>query len=166
MTTNGLEERFALAKSFPVESWTPSYCGDSRIRICRDCRWFHEGTAITRRELVLLFAKLLRLDTEGYMIVTPAEKLSVSVEDVPFLAVDVDAKGDDLIFTTNVGDSVQLNVDNALRMAGTVPYLHVRHGLEARLSRSVYYQLAAISVEVAGRQGVWSGGRFHVLYPV
>jgi len=41
-----------------------------------------------------------------------------------------------------------------------VPYLHVRRGLEARVSRPVYYQLAEMAVTHDGAMGVWSGGTF------
>jgi hypothetical protein len=44
------------------------------------------------------------------------------------------------------------------------PYVHVRKGLEARISRAVFYQLADLAVpgegEHAGYLGVWSGGYF------
>ena len=133
------------------------------MRIARDGAWFHDGAPITRPELVRLFAGLLRLDAEGYMLVTPAEKCAIAVEDVPFLAVAVDVRDDALIFTTNVGDVVQLDKDHALRMKDGVPYLHVRRGLEARLSRPVYYQLAEMAVAVDSAMGVWSDGTFFAL---
>ena len=147
----------------PVERWNPEFCGDSRMRIARDGGWFHDGAPIIRPELVTLFAGLLRLDPEGYMLVTPAEKCSILVEDVPFLAVAVDQADDVLVFTTNVGDVVPLDEGHALRMAGDIPYLHVRRGLEARVARPVYYQLAEMAVEDGGRLGVWSAGRFFAL---
>jgi len=144
----------------PVESWNPAFCGDSNMRIARDGAWFHDGAPITRPELVRLFAGLLRLDAEGYMLVTPAEKCAIAVEDVPFLAVAVDMQEGSLIFTTNVGDVVRLDADHALRVQEGVPYLHVRRGLEARVSRPVYYQLAEMAVTHDGAMGVWSGGTF------
>src|SRR5690606_2020741 len=111
----------------------------------------------------------LRKDEEGYVLVTPAEKLAITVEDVPFLAVTVDAAGagqdQRLTFTTNVGDQVVLDDDHALRVTDGVPYLHVRRGLEARVARNVWYQLADIALARGGEMGVWSGGRFFVLGP-
>ena len=142
----------------PVESWNPAFCGDSHMRIARDGAWFHDGAPITRPELVRLFAGLLRLDAEGYMLVTPAEKCAIAVEDVPFLAVAVEARDNALAFTTNVGDVVQLDQDHALRLADGVPYLHVRRGLEARLSRPVFYELAAM----AERRETPAGAQFGV----
>ena len=75
----------------PVDRWNPQSCGDSAMRIAADGTWFHEGEKITRPELVGLFAGLLRKDDDGYVLVTPVEKLSIAVEDVPFRAVTVDA---------------------------------------------------------------------------
>ena len=147
----------------PVERWNPAFCGDSAMRIARDGVWYHQGAPITRPEMVRLFAGILRLDADGYMLVTPHEKCSIQVEDVPFLAVAVEQTGDALIFTTNVGDVVRLDQDHGLRLADAVPYLHVRRGLEARLTRSVYYQLADMAVAQDAQLGVWSAGLFFVL---
>jgi len=147
----------------PVEKWNPPFCGDSGMRIARDGRWFHDGTPITRFELVKLFAGILRLDSEGYVLVTPVEKLSITVEDAPFLAVLLDRAGEDLIFTTNIGDVVTLDGDHGLRIKDGVPYLHIRRRLEARVARAVYYQLADMAVEERGQLGVRSAGRFFPL---
>ena len=159
MTADGLDG----PRLPPVESWNPAFCGDSHMRIARDGRWFHEGAPITRPELVRLFAGILRLDAEGYMLVTPAEKCAIAVEDVPFLAVAVEREGADLVFTTNIGDVVRLDESHALRMKDGVPYLHVRRGLEARVSRAVYYELADMAAEHHGRLGVFSSGQFFAL---
>jgi hypothetical protein len=155
----------------PVERWHPAHCGDSFMRIARDGTWFHEGAPIRRPELVRLFSGLLRKDEEGFMLVTPAEKLSIAVEDAPFLAVLLRIEGEGpsqrLIFTTNVGDETEAGADHPLRFAQKdethIPYVHVRGKLEARLARPVYYQLMENLAEVEGRPGVWSGGCFFPL---
>jgi hypothetical protein len=153
----------------PVERWNPQSCGDSAMRIAADGTWFHQGARIARPELVRLFAGLLRKDEDGYVLVTPAEKLSIVVEDVPFLAVTVDAVGkgesQDLTFTTNVGDRVVLEPGHGLRVTGGIPYLHVRRGLEARIARNVWYRLADMAVPCGPALGVWSGGHFFALGP-
>lgn len=159
----------------PVERWNPAHCGDIDIRIARDGRWFHEGKLIQRRELVRLFSTLLRKDAEGYVLVTPAEKLRITVEDAPFQAVLLDVEGEGsaqkLAFTTNVGDVTVAGADNVLRVVTDPqsgepsPYVHVRAGLEARLSRAVFYQLADLAVPGPEENmlGVWSAGLFFVL---
>src|ERR1700710_438333 len=71
----------------PVEKWHPAHCGDIDIRIARDGTWFHEGTPVGRKELVRLFSTILRRDPDGFVLVTPGEKMRIVVEDAPFLAV-------------------------------------------------------------------------------
>jgi uncharacterized protein len=154
----------------PVERWHPAHCGDIDIRIARDGTWYHLGTPIGRKELVRLFSTILRKDGEDYVLVTPAEKMRITVEDVPFQAVlmDVEGLGRDqvLTFTTNVGDETVAGADNPIRVETDpvseepAPYVHVRRGLEAKISRAVFYSLAELAVRDGDRLGVWSGGQF------
>jgi hypothetical protein len=161
----------------PVEKWHPAHCGDIDIRIARDGTWFHEGTPVGRRELVRLFSTILRKDGDDYVLVTPAEKMRIVVEDAPFLAVLLRVEGDGcdqkLIFTTNVGDETVAGRENSIRVVidpvtrEPSPYVHVRRGLEAKISRNVYYQLAEIAVtgedEHYGKLVIWSDG---VVFPL
>jgi hypothetical protein len=163
MTAHDFYRLLDAAKVPPVEGWNPPFCGDSRMRIARDGTWFHDEVRIARPQLVRLFAGLLRKEDDGYMLVTPAEKLSIAVEDAPFLAVTVARNGTQLNFTTNVGDVVALGPRHALRMEDGVPYLHVRRGLEAKASRAVWHQLAGLALPRAGELGVWSAGVFFAL---
>jgi hypothetical protein len=136
------------------------------MRIARDGTWFHEGSPIGRMELVRLFAGLLRRDEDGFVLVTPAEKLSIDVEDTPFVAVLMAVEGEGraqtLRFTTNLGDEVVAGPEHPLRFVlkngAPVPYLHIREKLEARLSRTVYYQL--VDLGEGDAPGVWSDGLF------
>ena len=161
----------------PVERWHPAHCGDIDIRIARDGTWFHQGTPIGRKELVRLFSTILRKDDDGFHLVTPAEKMRIVVEDAPFLAVLLNVQGEGkarkLVFTTNVGDETVAGADNPIRVITDPstdeprPYVHVRRGLEARISRNVFYQLADLAVPGEGEHkdvlGVWSGGVFFPL---
>ncbi len=150
----------------PVHLWHPEHCGEIDIRIRRDGLWFHEGTPIGREALVRLFSTVLRLDPDGYHLVTPVEKLKIAVEDAPFMAVRVDRDGEILRFLTNVGDAVEAGPDNRLRVTTDpetgepAPYLHVRRGLEARLTRPVFYELVEMAEERMGRMGVTSHGEW------
>jgi uncharacterized protein len=164
-------EAAAGRKLPPVESWNPSHCGDSFMRIARDGTWYHHGAPIARHELVRLFSTILRKDADGFHLVTPGEKLSIAVDDAPFLAVLMDAEGEGkdqrLRFTTNAGDEVVADGGHRIRVEtdpatnAPAPYLHVRRGLEARIARSVFYQLADLAVTGEdGALGVWSGGVF------
>lgn len=138
----------------PVQNWQPAVTGTIDIRIAVDGIWHHEGRPIQRQSLVRLFASILRLDPEGYCLVTPAERLFITVEDAPFIAVDLEIKGagdtQSLLFVTNVGDAVVLDVSHPLRLGGSAneprPYVMVRDGLEARVSRAVFYRLVGLAV--------------------
>jgi len=155
----GLEGVIAAAKQAPgrglppVHLWNPTHCGDIDIVIKRNGLWFHEGTPIGREALVRLFSTVLRKDPEGYVLVTPVEKLAIRVEDAPFIAVRVDRVGEALRFITNVGDVVEAGPDNAIRVqmdpetGEPRPYLHVRRGLEALIARPVFYEIAEMAHE-------------------
>ena len=136
----------------PVEKWNPDYCGEMDLTIRRDGVWVHEGTPIGRARLVRLLSTVIRKDGDRYFLVTPAEKLGIKVEDAPFLAVLMRIEGDGggrrLIFTTNVGDEVIAGPAHPISYrasdGGKAPYLHVRAGLDALISRAVFYDLVAI----------------------
>jgi hypothetical protein len=145
------------------------------MRIARDGTWFHQGSPIGRKELVKLFSTILRREPDGrFVLVTPAEKLDILVEDAPFIAVEATTEGEgaarQIIFRTNTDDLVAAGPDHPLRVEtapdGTPrPYVHVRAGLEALVNRPVFYQLADLALaeggaEGAGPPGLWSGGAF------
>src|SRR5579875_2245723 len=155
----------------PVHLWHPEHCGEIDIQIARDGAWFHDGAPIQRQALVRLFSTVLRLDPDGFHLVTPVEKLRIRVDDAPFTAVRVDRVGERLRFTTNVGDEVDAGPDHPLRMepgggGAVAPYLHVRRGLMARLTRPVFYELVDLAEPDPahpGEIGVRSGGAWFAL---
>ncbi len=154
----------------PVEQWHPAHCGDSEMRIARDGTWYHQGSPIGRMEMVRLFASILRREPDGgFVLVTPGEKMSIAVEDAPFIAVEMKSEGEgrgrDLAFRLNTGDLVVAGADHGLRFengdSGPRPYLHVRGGLDATIARPVYYELADIALaEPSDVPGFWSNGVF------
>ena len=179
--SQGLEGVIAAAKQAPgrglppVHLWNPAHCGDIDIVIRRDGLWFHEGTPIGREALVRLFSTVLRKDPDGFHLVTPVEKMRITVEDAPFIATRVDQIGDTLRFLTNVGDEVEAGPDNAIRVEADPetgeprPYLHVRRGLEARIARPVFYELVELAQErdtpEGPRLGVSSNGAWFPVGP-
>ena len=154
----------------PVEKWNPTHCGDSEMRIARDGTWFHQGSPIGRIEMVRLFSTILRREPDGrHVLVTPGEKLDITVDDAPFLAVEVKNEGTGadrkLAFRLNTGELVVADAQHALRFEerddGPHPYLQVRGGLEALVARPVYYELAEMALEDGSNPpGLWSGGAF------
>ncbi len=151
----------------PVHLWQPERAGEIDIEIDANGVWRHEGREFQRHSLVKLFASILRLDGTQYFLVTPAEKLKIVVADVPFMAVDMEVKGSgtgtDLLFTTNVDDYVLADHEHPLLMAGEQPYVEVRGGLRARLTRSVFYRLVDCGLEEDDTLAVYSqGSRFEL----
>ena len=180
-TKTGLEGITAAAKQAPgrglppVHLWHPAHCGEIDIVIRRDGVWFHEGSPIGREALVRLFSTVLRKDPDGFHLVTPVEKMKITVEDAPFIAVRVDRVGEALRFVTNVGDEVEAGPENEIRVEMNPktgeprPYLHVRRGLEARIRRPVFYELVEMAQErdtpEGPRLGVWSNGAWFPVGP-
>jgi len=160
----------------PVEGWNPPHRGDIDMVIRRDGSWLYQGSPITRHRMVRLFSTILRREGDSYFLVTPVEKLGITVEDVPFVAVDVEISGaaeaQSLRFTTNVGDRVLADVEHPIRLelgddGEPSPYVMVRAGLEARIDRKSFYRLADLgmtqSVDGTDWFGLWSGGVFFPL---
>ena len=163
----------------PVHLWNPPHCGDLDIRISRDGTWFYMGTPIGRPELVRLFSTILRKDGDSYVLVTPVEKVGITVEDAPFVAVDFELEGSGqaqtLIFTTNVADTVKAGPDAPIRIerdpktGEPSPYVRIRANLDALIDRKSFYRLVDIGTSeiYEGKDwfGVWSGGQFFPIIP-
>ncbi len=161
----------------------PIECGDLPFLIKRDGTWLFRGTPILRKELVCLFASVLRREEDGsFWLQTPAERGHIEVEDAPFVAVELDWTGEGrrqiLSFRTNVDQIVTADPEHPIRISHDIltceptPYLLVRPGaghlgVEARINRAVYYELVALGVPewVGCRRmlGVWSSGVFFPL---
>ncbi len=158
----------------PVHLWNPPFCGDLDMRIARDGTWFYLGTPIGRKPLVKLFSSIIRRDGDDYFLVTPVEKVGITVDDAPFVAVDFDTDncGRDqvLTFTTNVDDTAVAGPEHPIRVTQNPetgepsPYVLIRANLEALIDRKSFYRLVEKGVHhaVDGENwfGVWSSGQF------
>lgn len=155
----------------PVEKWNPDHCGDIGLEIKSDGSWHYMNSPIGRKKIVNLFARILRKEADGsYVLVTPVEKIIIKVDDVPFIAVDVNIAGSGrdamLSFSTNTGDTVVASEKYPIRVIidpkteEPSPYVLVRSKLEAKISRSVFYDLVNLGEEFNGYFGIWSGGCF------
>ena len=145
------------------------------IWIDKDGGWHSRYGPITRRRVLKLYGKALRRDGyRKYSLAAPCDNLRVEVEDAPFIAVQLtgDPEGPDrnLCLRTNLDEEVTIGRENPLRFerdadnGGLIPYVLLRDGLEARCSRSVAFELAALATEevYGGVQhlGLWSAGVF------
>lgn len=159
------------ARDLPVDQWNPPFCGDIDMRIAADGVWFYNGTPIERPAMVRLFARILRREDDRYFLVTPVEKVGLTVDDVPFLAVAMAEEDDALVFHTHVGDVVSADANHRLRFEidadGAVrPYIMVRNGLEARLTPAVARDLLSLAMPRDGWFGVTSKSRFFAIAPI
>jgi hypothetical protein len=152
----------------PVDRWNPDRCGHSGMRIGRDGTWYHEGSPIRRPAMVRLFSTVLRREPDGrHVLVTPVEKLDIEVEETAFRAVEMHSEGEGqnrrIALRLDSGDAVIMGPEHPLRLDPT-PRILVRHGLEAELSRPIYYELAELALaEGEDPPGVWSDGAYFPL---
>jgi uncharacterized protein len=189
-TSHGLDAIAGVAREAsrkgpaPVHLWNPPFCGDLDMRIASDGTWFYLKTPIGRAALVKLFASVLKREGDKYFLVTPVEKCGITVDDAPFLAVELEVEQGDrdqsnrqqvLRFRTNVDDWVACGPEHALRFereldtGGLKPYLHVRSGLWAKVTRALFYDLVELGEErdIGGERmfGVASAGEFFAMAP-
>jgi hypothetical protein len=163
----------------PVDQWNPPFCGDIDMRIARDGTWFYLGTPIGRAPLVKLFSSILKREGEAYFLVTPVEKVGITVDDAPLHAIDFDRTGDGqgqvLTFLTRTDDRVTLGPDHPLRVdrdpatGEPSPYVLIRRNLWARIDRKSFYRLVDLGChhDHGGHNwfGLWSSGQFFPVIP-
>ena len=163
----------------PVHLWNPPFCGDLDMRIARDGTWFYLGTPIGRKPLVKLFSSIIRKDDDKYFLVTPVEKVGITVDDAPFVAIDLDVEnpGPDqkLTFLTQVDDEATAGPDNPIRVVRDPetgepsPYILIRTNLEALIDRKSFYRMVDLGTheDVDGESwfGIRSGGQFFPVIP-
>lgn len=158
----------------PIHLWNPPFCGNIDMRIARDGTWFYGGTPIGRPALVALFASVLKREPERYVLVTPVEKVGITVEDAPFVGVELAAGDGVLHVRTNVDDWVTVDAEHPLRFEpgeadGLKPYLRVRDDLWALLRRPLFYELVELGetrvLDGVTMFGVASGDTFFAMAP-
>lgn len=157
----------------PVDSWDPPLCGHSGMRIARDGSWTHDGRPIDRPAMVRLFSTILKREPDGsHVLVTPVEKLRIDVDCTAFRAVEMrnEGSGKDrrIALALDSGDALIVGSEHPIRIdeldGGPSPRVAVRNGLEAKLARSIYYELAEIALAEGGDPpGIWSNGCFFPL---
>lgn len=153
---DALQDLLSTTSLPPVHEWHPEVKRDIDMRIARNGDWFYNGGLIARKRMVKLFSNVLRVDDDGETyLVTPAEKLRISVEDAPFTAVLLHKEGtgkhQGLVLTTNAGDKVLAGEHHPIVVEYTrpggepSPYILVRDRLRALISRSVFIELAELA---------------------
>jgi len=146
-SVNSIEEKYP-----PVHLWNPNLCEGVEMKIDREGNWFYQGSIIGRDKLKILFSRILKLEEGKYFLVTPIEKVPVTVDLAPYMIVDyeVDSDHKNIILKTNLDLSIPLDKDHKLELKNIgdeqIPFVHVRNNIEGFVSRSVYYSLIEIAL--------------------
>ena len=146
-SVNSIEEKYP-----PVHLWNPDLCEGVEMKIDREGNWFYQNSIIGRDKLKILFSRILKLEEGKYFLVTPIEKVPVTVDLAPYMIVDyeVDSDHKNIILKTNLDLSIPLDKDHKLELKNIgdehIPFVHVRNNIEGFISRSVYYSLIEIAL--------------------
>lgn len=141
----------------PVELWDPPYCGEMDLQIKANGDWFHAGSIFKRLSLVKLLSSVLKKEQNEYFLVTPVEKIKITVDDAPFVLTQwhwQDENRTTMVVSNNVGNEFTLDATHpiTLNASGEV-YVTVRHNLLAKVHRNVYYQWIDLAKEVTTDKG-------------
>ena len=141
----------------PVELWDPPYCGEMDLQIKGNGDWFYAGTVFKRPALVKLLASVLKKEADEFFLVTPVEKIKITVEDAPFVLTQwhwQDEKQTTMVVTNNVGNEFILDVNHPITIneSGEL-YVTVRRNLLAKVHRNVYYQWIDLAKQVSTSKG-------------
>ena len=144
---NSIEEEYP-----PVHLWNPDLCEGVEMKIDREGNWFYQNSIIGRDKLKILFSRILKLEEGKYFLVTPVEKVPVTVDLAPYMIVDYEVDSDykNIILKTNLDLSIPLDNEHRLELKNIgdehIPFVHVRNNIEGFISRSVYYSLIEIAL--------------------
>jgi|TARA_B100000497_G_scaffold121003_1_gene150139 hypothetical protein len=147
-SVNSIEEKYP-----PVHLWNPDLCEGVEMKIDREGNWFYQNSIIGRDKLKILFSRILKLEEGKYFLVTPVEKVPVTVDLAPYMIVDYEVDSDykNIILKTNLDLSIPLDNDHRLELKSIgdehIPFVHVRNNIEGFISRSVYYSLIEIALK-------------------
>ena len=141
----------------PVELWNPDYCGEMDLQIKANGDWFYTGTVFKRASLVKLLASVLKKEADEYFLVTPVEKIKITVEDAPFVLTQwrwQDASQSEMLVSTNLGDEFTLDIEHPMSINNNGElYIIVRRNLLAKVHRNVYYQWIDLAKEIETKKG-------------
>jgi uncharacterized protein len=131
-----------------------------KLRVDVDGEWWDGDVQITHAGILANLRGSLRQDADGYFIQTRV-RIPVEVADAPLVVGRVERRGDTLRAWVN--DGSEQDVDPATLRIGRsdIPYVTVKNGFAARLSRAAAYQLLALAEydEGSGRGALRLGAR-------
>lgn len=128
------------------------------LLIDRDGRWIHEGSEIKRPEMVKMFYRILRKDDDGYVLVTPVEKISIHVAVEPFVLIDAVFEDGIWVFTAKSGERIPLCEQHPMAIShhdaiGDYPRILVRSNLWAHFHRNLFFRMAEEAQSARSQDG-------------
>lgn len=144
----------------PTELWNPPYCGELPIHIDANGQWLYQNSPIKRQRLVKLFASVLVHENNEYFLVTPAEKVKITVADAPFIVTTwaqlADTSPTVIQVTTNIDQQFGLSTEHPLFIKNQQLYVDCGRNLTAKVHRNVVYQWAEIAaLRHADAREIW-----------
>jgi len=121
---------------------------DALFHIQADGKWHYQDSPLPAK-FAALFSSILHCINGDYFLITPVEKVRVTVESYPLLLVDyqsVDAQvlsvndSTTLCFISSIGPRFALNQDADIMITDDGIYVPLVRGLVGQLNRACYYR--------------------------
>ena len=102
--------------------------------------WFYRNEPLPDK-FCRLFATILHLTPEGYLLMTPVEKVRVDVAEFPFIINDYEETQDGkFTLTSSIGTQFHLAGRGAFVVDEAAISVSLARGLSAKLGRACYYR--------------------------
>ena len=102
--------------------------------------WFYRNEPLPDK-FCRLFATILHLTPEGYLLMTPVEKVRVDVAEFPFIINDYEETQDGhFTLISSIGTQFQLAGRDAFVVDEAAISVSLGRGLSAKLGRACYYR--------------------------
>ncbi|WP_281213083.1 DUF1285 domain-containing protein [Shewanella insulae] len=103
-------------------------------------RWFYRGESLPDK-FCRLFATILHLKPEGYLLMTPVETVRVEVAEFPFIINDYEEEEDgQFTLTSSIDTQFQVASRDAFVVDEAAISVSLARGLSAKLGRACYYR--------------------------
>lgn len=121
----------------------PAFCSEQPLfAIDESGRWHYQGQPLPDK-FARLFMGILRPDSGGWALVTPAERVKVTVARTPVVIVDFETATDQLILTCVLGSQYRVDkADISLMEEGV--FISLPNLKTGSMSRACFYRYAEL----------------------
>ncbi len=119
----------------------PQLCLDTSVfNIDNEGRWFYQGEPLPTK-FSRLFSSILHCIDDEHFLITPVEKLLVTVSSMPLLIVDYQEQSSgEFILSTSLETEFELEGLHSFCIEDEAIYLNLPRGLQAKLGRACFYR--------------------------